>query len=123
MAEFLMFILILIASPCNVFGGTKYERDSLKAMSGVRVSVSDLDKTLQTHGMTEAQQKGKTRLRPAVMRTTERWAMARGQGDYRMKSSIGGCRAAVLALKNERSFRRQAGGHHLTEWTGAVLVL
>jgi hypothetical protein len=54
MAEFLMFILILIASPCIVFGGTKYERDSLKAMSGVRVSVSDLDKTLQTHGMTEA---------------------------------------------------------------------
>jgi hypothetical protein len=54
MAEFLMFLLILIASPCIVFGGTKYERDSLKAMSGVRVSVSDLDKTLQTHGMTEA---------------------------------------------------------------------
>lgn len=53
-AEFMVFILLLIASPCIVFGGTIYERESLKGMSGVSVSVSVKDKSLETHGITEA---------------------------------------------------------------------
>jgi len=43
-----------MVSPCIVFGGNKYERESLKAMSGVRVKGNNSDKTLATHGITEA---------------------------------------------------------------------
>jgi len=40
-----------MASPCVVFGASKYEGESLKGMSGVLVNVSVSDTTLQTHGL------------------------------------------------------------------------
>jgi hypothetical protein len=58
----------VMAAPCIVFGGTKYERESLKAMSGVRVSVSNSDKTLATHGITEAMLKKDVELKLRVAR-------------------------------------------------------
>ena len=51
---FFVVIMGVLVSPCIAFGGNKYERESLKAMSGVRVSVSNNDKTLATHGITES---------------------------------------------------------------------
>ncbi|HEY6074099.1 MAG TPA: hypothetical protein VIV15_12105 [Anaerolineales bacterium] len=63
---FLVGIMGVMASPCTVFGGTKYERESLKAMSGVRVSVSNSDKTLATHGITVAMLKKNVELKLRV---------------------------------------------------------
>ena len=65
---FLVAIMGVMASPCIVFGGNKYERESLKAMSGVRVSVSDIDKKLTTHGITEAMLKRDIELKLRVAR-------------------------------------------------------
>lgn len=63
---FLVVIMGVMASPCIVFAGNKYERESLKAMSGIRVSVSNSDKTLATHGITEAMLKQDVELKLRV---------------------------------------------------------
>ena len=59
----LAVIVGVMSSPCVVFGGTEYERESLKAMSGVRVSVRDSEKTLASHGITEAMLKKEVELK------------------------------------------------------------
>ena len=63
---FLVVIMGVMVSPRIVFGGNKYERESLKAMSGVRVKVSNSDKTLATRGITEAMLKKDVELKLRV---------------------------------------------------------
>jgi len=57
-----------MASPCVVFGASKYEGESLKGMSGVLVNVSVSDTTLQTHGITEATLKTEVEVKLRVAR-------------------------------------------------------
>ena len=67
-AEFLVFMLVLMASPCIVFGASKSERESLKGMSGVLVSVDVKKQSLETHGITEAMLKTDVEMKLRVAR-------------------------------------------------------
>jgi len=65
---FLLVILGLMASPGIVFGASKSERESLKGMSGVLVSVDVKKQSLETHGITEAMLKTDIEMKLRVAR-------------------------------------------------------